>query len=718
MIAFGATILLSAFLLFQVQPLIARFILPWFGGSPSVWTTCMLFFQVVLLGGYAYAHAATSRLARRTSVALHVVLLAASIGALPIIPSDRWKPLAGGSPPLEIIVLLAATVGGPYLVLSTSGPLLQKWFAWARPGCSPYRLFALSNFGSLLALVSYPFVFEPALRLETQAIAWSTAYGVFVVACAACGIAVWRLPAAAARRARDALLQPADVHAPSRAPQDAVGAIAVRSPSRRGPRSEVARWIGLAALPSVLLLAITSELCQEVAVVPFLWILPLALYLLSFIVCFERDRWYHRGAWLLTSLLFAVCAVICLFAGLELPLWVQIVGFSGALFSTAVGCHGELARSRPPAARLTAFYLAVAAGGALGGLFVVLAAPRLFTFHGELHLALVGSLLAVLAATWRDRASWGTARPPRILFGAASGTVLLIAIALIVHALWATGDVVERSRSFYGVLTVERNVDEVGEFLELRHGRVRHGIQYVAVEHRGRLTGYYGAETGIGVAIRAHPARSTAGKGGFRVAIVGLGVGTIAAYGRPGDEFRFYEINPDVLRLARERFTYIADSRATVDVVLGDARLGLERELASVGPRDYHVIAVDAFSSDSIPMHLATEECYALYWRHLAPDGVLTFHISNRYVDLRPVIWNLASAQGHRAVTVDWDPVGADDPAYDPGQSASRWILIAREPAILDAEMVRERTIDWPQTAQRGLAWSDDFSSLWQVLKR
>jgi predicted membrane-bound spermidine synthase len=694
---YAPTAFLSAFLLFQVQPLIARRVLPWFGGSPAVWTTAVLFFQILLLAGYGYVHATSARLVPRLQAALHAALLIASVAFLPIVPDVSWKPASPLQPTLRVLALLAGTVGLPYFVLSTTGPLVQRWLSLTDSELPPYRIYALSNLGSLLALLSYPFLVEPALGLVAQAWAWSGGYAAFACASALCALRVFRAPlprlVAAAAGSEDP----------------------TADDSARPTAADVAMWVGLAALPSALLLAVTSHLSQDVAAVPFLWVLPLSLYLLSFILAFESQRWYRRAAWTPAAFISAAAATVFLFVSSEVPLWTQIAVYSAALLCASMLCHGELSRSRPPARSLTAFYLALAFGGALGGAFVVVAAPLLFRRYAELHVALAGSLALALAAAWRHsrgRLAPRTGRSRRARWALAAVLVVL-ACALAADLLRGTDSVVERTRNFYGILTVVRGTDAHGGYLSLRHGQIEHGLQYLADRERTRRTGYYGDESGVGLVIRFLAERRSS----LRIGVVGLGVGTIASYGRPGDVIRFYEINPEVVRLARERFSYLSESPAHVEVVLGDARLALERELEGGAPQGYDVLAVDAFSGDAIPMHLATRECFELYWKHVASEGVLAFHISNLYVDLRPVLHTLAGDSGVPVVTVDWDNPPRGSPQYDPALSDSRWILATRNQGLLDDPRLRARTVPWPERARARVLWTDDFGSLRQVLK-
>ena len=680
---FALAVFVSAFLLFQIQPLISKAILPWFGGTPAVWTTCMLFFQVALFGGYAYAHLVTVRLPPRIQGLLHLVMLAVALAFLNILPSGEWKP-TGAEPPVQrIVLLLFSTVGLPYFILSTTGPLLQRWFSLTLPGASPYRLYALSNAGSLLALLSYPFLFEPALRMSTQAGAWSIGFWVFAGLCALCAVRLWL-----------------------RSAGSVASASATRPASDAPPTfGTFALWFVLAMVASTMLLAVTNEVCQDVAVIPFLWVVPLSLYLLSFILCFESDRWYKPRGYALgtVALILAVCWLQVKGYRMFLPL--QVAVYFATLFAVCMLCHGQLARMRPDPRHLTAFYLTLSAGGAGGGLFVALAAPLIFPAFWELYVGLIACCFIAIIVYFGSK-GWLAPddRPPMfwsglaILLVAAVGTVFADAIMFYDRA-------VAMRRNFYGVLQVE--VDERDDAIVLRHGRVMHGLQLRAPDQRGTPTMYYGVNTGVGRAL----AELRGQRPTLRVGLVGLGVGTLAAYGQAGDEFRFYEINDNVERLAQEYFTFLKDSPAEVEIVMGDARLSLEHE----PPQEFDLLVLDAFSGDAIPTHLLTRESMDVCLRHVRPDGMIAIHISNLHFDLRPVTDALAESCGLSAITLNApgtkDPVTGQQSPVDP---SSIWVLLSRDAAALDSTRFAE--IAAAKQGRRVL-WTDDFSNLFEVLK-
>ena len=765
--AFAFTIFTGAFLLFQVQPLIGKYILPWFGGGPGVWTTCMLFFQLLLLGGYAYAHFLSRCFRPRTQAAVHLALLVAAIVSLPITPGEAWKPQPGGNPAWQILALLAANLGVPYLVLSATGPLMQEWFRRTSPGVSPYRLYALSNVGSLLALVSYPFYFETNFTRLAQARFWSAGLVFYTVCAAACAIRIWRL------RADD----PVSV--------STVEADADTSPPPTAWQRPL--WFLLPACASVLLLAVTNKLCQDVAVIPFLWVLPLALYLLSFIVSFDSPRWYSRF-WF-TLLLVAALVAVChaLFAGTDLPIVRQILIYTATLFVGCMICHGELYRLRPHPAQLTSFYLMIAAGGAAGGLFVALVAPAVFNNFYEMHLSLALLAALLLVISWRemselsprrwrslatllalaaiygaDRAldlglTWAMRRglvshptverfwnssllaglhwpvwalaallvagglflrrrstPPANWHFAACGLLTAglgaLAVVLAVQARETSEGAVVSARNFYGVLSVYEYAkeDPGSRYYSLLHGRITHGIQFADPSRARTITSYFGPRSGLALALRQFPRQQNQ-----RIGLLGLGVGTIAAYGKPGDTVRIYEIDPEVKRIAEKPFTYLATSAAKIEVAMGDGRLSMERE----APQNFDFIIMDAFSSDAVPVHLLTREAFAIYQRHLKPDGVILVNISNRYLNLRPVVENAAREFKFQSYHVECED-GSDDEDDEGGWwlYGNTWMILSRNAEFMARPALR--SVASPPAPPNDIPlWTDDYTSMFRVLQ-
>ncbi|MBI4874064.1 MAG: fused MFS/spermidine synthase [Acidobacteria bacterium] len=680
MLHFACTIFLSAFLLFQVQPLIARLILPWFGGSAAVWATCMLFFQVVLLLGYLYAHWLTNWLSPARQAQLHMGLLALSLLVLPIMPNPAWKPSGAANPTLGILGLLAVTVGLPYLLLSTTGPLVQAWYARVTHGRLPYRLFALSNFASLLALLSYPPLVEPYLASRTQAIAWSAGYALFAALAALAGLRTRRR---AALPAGDAIVDSAAGPSPS--------------------AGERLMWIALPACASAMLLAVTNHLTQDVASIPFLWILPLALYLLSFVLSFDAAGWYRRWP-------FMVALALAL-SGMTYRLWSDeylselkptIILYSAGFFVCCMFCHGELSRRKPHPRHLTSFYLMMSLGGALGGVFVAVAAPYFFAGNFELPISIALCILLALHVLFHEAGS--PFRQGRLiwawcLFAAIAAGNMGILVKVVRE--WTAGARVV-TRNFYGGLRVsdEDGGDDEPATRKLMHGNINHGEQRLDPSLGKEPTTYYCRDSGVGLALMEARTRSP-----VRAGLIGLGAGTLAAYGLAGDYFRFYEINPSVIRLATTEFSYTRDSAARIEFALGDARLSLERE----APQQFDVLAVDAFSGDSIPVHLLTREAFALYFRHLKPDGVLAVHISNRYLDLRPVVRQAALAFGKPAREIDTED---NDSRSCFGCT---WVLVTGQRGYFGRPAFE---LAAPLKATPVLPiWTDDYSNLFRILK-
>ncbi|HEV7999348.1 MAG TPA: fused MFS/spermidine synthase [Planctomycetaceae bacterium] len=678
---YSLTIFLSAFLLFQLQPLIAKFILPWFGGMPSVWTTCMLFFQMLLFGGYAYAHLTTSRLRPRTQAVLHIVLLVVACVVLPIIPADSLKPTGNEEPISRIVWVLAATVGAPFFILSATGPLLQGWFSRTHPSRSPYRLYALSNIGSLLALVTFPTLFEWLLPARLLAWAWSISFALFGVLC---GICAW---ASAARG------QTVSSEVTDSAPTEAVA-----SPGW----GTWLLWFALAMIPSVLLLATTNQVCLDVASVPFLWVLPLTLYLLSFILCFDSDRWYSRRWFIPAALVAMGCVCVVLEQGAGAHFALQLGVYFSTLFFCAMVCHGELVRRKPHVRDLTSFYLVISAGGAAGGIFVGIIAPLVFTGYYELHFGLFACALLILVVLGLERRQLPFPGPWWLVW-----TVLLLCVGSLGSGLAVVGrqrtNVITVSRNFYGVLRVITDDVSYGDesadnepVRELLNGRIQHGFQFLNPDLEKVPTSYYGFRSGVGRAL------SLSTDGPRRVGLVGLGTGTLATYARPKDHFQFYEINSKVEDLAKTYFTFLADCKGEVEIIHGDARLNLNRE----SPQRFDVLVLDAFSGDAIPVHLLTREAFAIYLPHMAPNGIIAIHISNKHFALEPVV--LALADVYHLATVTIHTGGSNT-----GEGASSWVLVSPSERVLHAKGIwsgRSKT----QSDARVL-WTDDHASLFEV---
>jgi SAM-dependent methyltransferase len=670
---YAVTIFVSAFLLFLLQPITAKQILPWFGGSAAVWTTCLVFFQTTLLLGYAYADAVCRRLSPKAQASLHVALLALSCVLLPIVPGSQWKPVGGENPALLILGLLAATVGLPYFLLATTSPLVQAWFARSHPGRSPYRLFALSNLASMLALLGYPLALEPWVPTRLQSLGWSAAYLVFALLSA--GSAWLSLRAG-----------------PASTPAVVVAAKASDAPPRFGRQ---VLWVVLAATGSYLLLAVSNHICQNIASIPLLWIAPLSIYLLTFILAFDGKLENWREIFLaLIAAGLGVMAWTLADSDLTQELGLQIGVFCAGLFLACMFCHGELAHLKPAPRYLTRFYLMVALGGAIGSALVGLVAPIVLPAYFELAFGLVICAALLVFQVWRLP----------VVFPILASAALLFSIAAAgwgIHHFYDS--TILATRNFYGVLRVQEwDVGTANEHRSLIHGTILHGTQYLSPELAREPTTYYTQTSGIGRAIESlHPSLRP-----LKVGIIGLGTGTIATYGSKGDVYRFYDINPAVIAIARRDFSYLGKSDATIEIALGDARLSMERE----APQGFDVLAIDAFSSDAIPVHLITREALSVYLRHMKPGGIIAFHVTNRYLALAPVVQQLAAAAGLHAVLV------ADD--GDGGlASRSDWVLLSDSEAALNKGLIAEASE--PVTAHpEWRLWTDDFNNVVQVIKR
>ncbi len=795
---FASTLFLSAFLLFQMQLIVSKCILPWFGGSAAVWTTSLLVFQVLLLGGYIYSHVISARLSAMAQTRIHIALL--SIAFLTVFtlsflwpsaltPGASWKPVGAGYPTLDVVVIILVSAGLPFFAFSTTGPLLQRWFARLGGGSGTYRLYSISNLGSLLGLLTFPFVLEPTLRLKTQGRFWSLLFCGFI---AGCGVCAWK--------ARNTTEE-------TRTTENMAGAPAE---TQTGVLTYVL-WFLLAACPSSLLLATTNLLCQEVMSIPLLWVLPLSLYLLSFILCFDNPRWYRRSIFhsLFGISLFLTCAAVIL-----VDMQIQAILLPALLFFGCMICHGELVRLKPGVKRLTSFYLTISAGGAAGGIFVGIVAPHLFTFFTEFQLTLGFMVVLLLVCLFLHPASWIFERGSWLPAAITGGTVLaaylgglwlpgvpglletlhfypcalsigavvvlstyllgrgqgsgrrprekrrgkpetqrmkrrpleagpanergfrfvqvyvvciaVLALAALYRSTLESPEPFLSLRNFYGAVRVyrqPRSKHRPGS-MRLMHGQTLHGAQLDPPNNKVPIT-YYGKKSGIGIVLQNHSKRSIPGES-LRVGLVGLGAGTLAAYGRPGDYFRFYEINPEVVKLSsgpQPVFTYLRDSAARVDVELGDARLLLEQELAKGQVQKFDVLVLDAFSGDAIPVHLLTREAFETYWQHLDPDhGIIAVHVSSRHIDLFPVLQG-AIAYFHADSVVDFDT--GEDP-FD----SNTWVLIARHPGALnirgldptplprqssprDGDQVHTRV----QVQIRPRLWTDDYSDIFQLIR-
>ena len=765
-LVFGLAIFSSAFLLFQVQLILGKFLLPWFGGNSAVWTTCLLFFQVFLFAGYLYSHRISTSFGLNRQGRLHLVFLAIttlwilfawSFWGSPFLPSVQLKPVPGSAPVLGILKLLLLAIGLPFLLLSSTGPLLQNWYDQIHRNERnepPYFLYALSNAGSLLGLLSYPIILEPSFGLGSQSRIWGAGFASFVLCCASCAWIAHR----SSHASRDGL-----PITPNPSAKSAIPASAQRW----------WLWFTLPALGSVMLLATTNLLTQDVAPIPLLWVLPLCVYLLSFVFTFYRSNWYFRGLFHPLFAITALIAVIALFRGTDMNVFKQIGVFLVMLFTACVICHGELARIKPEARYLTAFYLTLSVGGACGGIFVGIIAPLVFPAIWEYHIGLWaiaallvfilfldkdswlheprpdpwvpmtlfatiylipkylarigmitipiqivpvyngGIVVVVLILAWlafRGGPQWARRRVLRWYEITVGVSFLLLSTALYAHLTSQKGRLLYRERNFCGALSVYQNWDNdmLHSNFTLMHGRITHGLQ--VEQDRKLATTYYDEKSGAGLALTTNPRHAA---GGMRVGAIGLGAGTLAAYSRAGDVYRFYEINPAVIRLAQGSagyFSFLKDAPAQIEIASGDARLSLEAEAARHDFQNFDVLIVDAFNGDSIPIHLLTSEAMKLYVSHLhGRDSVIAVHISNLAVDLAPVIANLAKLYRMKGTLITTE---VDSGVILP----SEWILLTRGNSLNAPEIQRVGKPMLAFTNRETDVWTDDYSNVLSLL--
>lgn len=733
---FALTLLLNALLLFLVQPMVAKLLLPYLGGTPAVWNTCMVFFQALLLAGYAYAHFITTRLRLKPQIILHLTLLTAAMVCFPLeIAEASTRALDGQTPPVAwLLWRLLWLVGLPFLMLATGGPLLQKWFSQTgHPAAhDPYFLYGASNFGSLLALLGYPLLLEPALRLQQQSQLWAISYSGLILCVFACAVVRWRRGAGK------------DSDSARNAARTAIAPVAPLSWSRR------LFWVALSFVPSSLMLGVTTYLSSDISPIPLLWVLPLALYLVTFIVAFARRPWVRVQPLSGGLLALGFVLLFLILAQLRHPIWLLVVLHLLFFFLAALVGHLRLAQDRPPAAQLTEFYLWLSVGGVLGGIFNSLLAPVIFSTIAEYPVAIIMALMLRVPAgapkrwaenRWFDL-FWPAAAflaavfltttlprlgliPLRVLsltlvvpgLVAAASTALPLRFALIIGAtvLGLSGYVAElqhgrtllSERNFFGTLRVTDDSD--GKFRLLYHGNTIHGRQRLAGAQRCEPLSYYHPNSPLGQAWQAFAA--TPANNNF--AIVGLGTGAIAAYSQPGQHWTYYEIDPAVRDIAErpDFFTYLRECSATpIQTILGDARLQLRHAPAA----HYGLIVLDAFSSDAVPTHLLTQQALQLYLTKLAPGGRLLFHISNHYLDLQRVVAALAHSEGLAGLSSD--PPALQKAYVVEGQDPAYWIALARTETDLQALRQDPR---WHRLAPPGnnKVWLDDYSNVLSVFR-
>lgn len=699
---YGFVIFLSAYLLFQVQPLISKSILPWFGGTPSVWTTCMLFFQLLLFAGYLYAHLVSTKLVPAMQLLVHMLLMATALAAS-VLPNDSWKPTGAENPVLQIVLMLGVSIGLPFLVLSSTGPLLQNWFSRTLKGRSPYHLYSLSNIGSLLGLLLYPIYVEVRFDLPQQGGLWKTGFILFTAGCVFCGTF---------------FVKTEDVRSVADTPVD-----------EKRLHSPWLLWFFLAAVPSIMLLATTNEVCQDVASIPFLWVIPLTLYLLSFILSFAGERWYLRRTCLTLLPLSLLVLMAMMLVGGEVSIFAQLATYFTALFLTAMCCHGELVRLQPPPAQLTSFYLWMSAGGAAGGIFVGAVAPYVFSLYLEMHVGIFLTLLLMGVVLCRQSGKlwWQMVESPGIVFLLIAGAAFPLLFLEVSREIRGTLYV---SRDFYGVLRVrDYDVDNEWASRKFLNGRILHGSQFLDPAKKRWPPTYYGYKSGIGRLLRTKPDDTT--NQSRNMAVVGLGAGTVAAYGGPNDRITYYEINEKVIETSgagarvysaagdeipncaaeEEYFTYIRDFPGDTRIVLGDGRLALEQATNE----DFDILVLDAFSSDAVPAHLLTTEAFAVYLRHLRPDGVLAVNITNRHFNLAPVVMGITQEFDLESRFICYDPadeINKETIGYA-GLNACNWVLLSQTATPFQTTLL----VDQPTLQTDSVVWTDAYSNLVQLLK-
>jgi spermidine synthase len=667
----ASVVFLASFLLFLVEPIAGRQLLPILGGSAAVWITCLVFFQTALLLGYLYAH----WLAARPSFIVHLSLLLLAVAAAILwVHRSLLMENGAGHPIFTVFSALSLSIGLPFLVLSSTSPLLQVWWARIETGKIPYRLYALSNVGSLLALVLYPSVIEPGFTLHAQRITWCCGFAVFAALSALLAVRTRSISAASPRAIDDN-----DLYAP------------------RSPRTDKVLWVLLPMGAAMQLSAVTSYVTANLAPIPLFWILPLAVYLFTLILAFQfrvRLPWSIIARVMVVML--AALAYSLTKANGEWPLWLTILFFLVELFFACLFCHSAATGLRPQrASEATLFYLLFAAGGALGSFLIGIAAPLLFTFNLDLPVTFLVTALLALAVNWSG--PWSQ----RLLWVVASAAMLVL-VFLVRHAY--KHNTILAVRNFYASLRVTQEPfsDPDATVRTLMNGSIRHGTQIFGSDQLRRTpTTYYTSDSGVGLAVRF-----CCGDRTRNIGVIGLGAGTLAAYGRPGDHIRFYDINPAVPTIAQSTFTYIRDSTAEVRIVEGDARTSLARE----SPQHFDVLVVDAFSGDAIPIHLLTTEALALYRRHLAPHGILAFHISNRHVDLVPAIGLLAASAGMQARRV------STVSTQQPGEYTSTWMLVTTGPDFF-AQPELSAVARLPEQKSNLRVWTDDYSTLLPLIR-
>ncbi|MFT4808136.1 MAG: hypothetical protein ACI9LX_001462 [Paraglaciecola sp.] len=685
------SVFISAFLIFQIQPIISKIILPWFGGGASVWTTCMLFFQFFLLIGYLYAYILTKILKVRHQIVVHLVVLLCSLFLLPYNISDIQNTLSGGAPTWAVLKVLFMGLGFPYLILSANTPLLQHWFTRETNAANPYRLYAISNIGSFLALVSYPVLIEPFMTLDWQVKLWSSIYYIFVLLVACIFFIVVKQNNNNSHFIPEHIINP------------------------KVSFFRLILWFMLSALGVVLLVSTTNALTQNVPPVPFLWLAPLAIYLLTYVVTFSNFGIYVRYLWLPLFMLLSFVALLIYFIGGQFDIITQLLIYLLILLCGCMICHGELNSLKPKQGNTTLFYLVLSGGGVFGSFLVSFVAKSVFDEFLEFPLAIFSVLvLATASLLWNKQVLLAEAKPNLAVIVNHRHLSILAAGSAVVSLVWLLAfnklnnqyqqyDIA-KARNFYGILTVkdiaEGNVHE----RRLIDGTTSHGSQSLPLSKSTVPLSYYRPGTGAQLVLEQLSSDNK-----LQVGIIGLGVGALAAYGRSGDHYTFYELNPLVSDFAYKYFSYLDSSQAEVEVKLGDARVSLQHELDLGQNNGFDLLIIDAFSGDLIPTHLMTHEAFLLYQQHIKTQGVMALHISNRHLSLLPVIIQ-------HSITLDMQVMLFETPGNG-NEHDAQWVVLTNNSRITQSPNLIYKQSVISKEQYKKVLWTDDYSSLLPILK-
>ncbi len=668
------TIFLGAFLLFQIQPLMAKLILPYFGGGAAVWTACLLFFQAFLLLGYSYAHLISQIKKIKHQVSVHLLLLLSSISCLPIGINNVTVLTSNEQPLINILTLLTTSIGLPYILLAATGPLVQKWLTINQTNKLPYKLYSLSNFASLLALISFPFCFEILFASAQQVLYWSIGYGLYLISFILLALKVSQTPSLK-------LTEP------------------LVTTANKPNKTTQTLWLLLSATGVMLLVSTTNAITQNIPPVPFLWILPLCLYLLTFIISFHSHKWYVRSYWLAFFTFTALIAIFMYFIGSQFDIISQLFIYSGILFAACMICHGELAQLKPNVAHLTWYYLLIALGGFLGSAFIAFIAPLIFQQFLEFPIAIIAVFILVACSLLTEQKKFSKL----VSFNILSALICSVILSHL-NNLYDKTEIMS-TRNFYGILSVNDVSIDGKKQRRLIDGTVSHGTQSLAENEAHIPQSYYRENTGIALAI-SQLGKNSPLKAGF----IGLGAGTLAAYGRTEDTYQFYELNPAVSQAANQYFSYIKNSPAKIDIMLGDGRVSLTKQLKEGNKQQFNLLVIDAFSGDSIPQHLLTVEALNIYWQHMTVDGVLAIHISNSHLNLLPLMRGLAIATSRQIRY--FRTRSSNHTEHD-----TEWVWLTNNPKLLNNTLVKAYHSQWPEHSKKTVTWTDNYSSLFSVLK-